>query len=136
MGVVYYLARPDNHTLFELGKWWRDPDVFFGGEVQADDGDEPRALLEEERLRSQIWQELAGERTGVDRDDYATELARRLTRFAEGRPVVHCSDAGDYFEGPEWHDLDLDLDDEGPDRRVIDTAYSEDWDLSPGAERR
>ena len=80
MGVVYYLAREDNRTLFEIGKWTAISEVFeelCGGRAWAQ-----FVVPEAVPLCTLLRVAIADERLEVDRDAYASELARRITAFS------------------------------------------------------
>lgn len=84
MGTVYYLARDDNHTLFELGKWHQLGELFseLAGPHRGASFELPGEATLRDRIRVAVddWKD-------VDRDAYAAECARRITAFADGHVV-------------------------------------------------
>lgn len=116
MGTVYYLAREDNHTLFDLGKayaaareWragmrhWEAPvvvDLFLGPLLKV--------------LRTGL---------GCEPDTpYLCEVIRRIRRFADGHEVTLLDD--DDLEGRAPLNL---YRDENGDLRVVDSRFTDDW---------
>jgi len=120
MGIVHYLGRPDNRTLFELGKFWWEPTVFLGDapDVQTDRirSTDLHALLPEDVLAFRIRRKLRD--ATLENQRYAVALARRIVAFADGHPVTFTNDhADDHDEYRDEHD----------ERNVVDTAYTDDW---------
>ena len=110
MGTVYYLAREDNYTLFDLGKAYGYAHEFRKrhGEATATSG---QAAV--------IFAELDG------RYPHHAQIATHLHDFADGKPLrllddnFLCDDSGElYREG----DRDL---------RIIDSVFEGDWKARP-----
>jgi len=127
MGIVHYLGRatPDR-ALFCLGKFWYEPAVFFGAEIGQRPSYQlalaPHELVNEATLYLNIIATLHrdGGMPLAEREPYARELARRITRFAAGQPVEFHNDASS--------DMEDYRDDHGDgDLNIVDTAYSSDW---------
>lgn len=99
MGCLYYLARDDNRTLFELGKVLGSmrevlnlPDWDLAD--YSDERPPPKQLPE----LAELTQRLAAEFTGPhwrlpDAAEYADHLAKRLITWADGHPVVFTSES-------------------------------------------
>lgn len=103
MGVVYYIARDDNRTLFELGKYayaFRDEAERAGGLTSAG-----------------IWK-AAGEAVEDATPEWRTMLVERILWWAEGQPVRFFSDTS-----YEWEAVRYDTD---SPYVITGTAYSED----------
>ena len=122
MGIEYYLAREDNHTLFRIGKLSAISDLFLGlGDGRACYyGFLPRAVPSEPDLRVLIRVAIDDSNLSVDRDEYAAELARRIVAFADGQWVLVLNDASN----DELMDEHYSTDD---DPNVIDSVYTADW---------
>lgn len=119
MGVVYYLAREDNRTLFELGKWHALSDVFE--ELRTHRPWAGFVLPDEDTLRTLLRASIADKRLDVDSDAYTAELARRIVNFGRDS-VIHL--ANDY-SSDEYLDVHFKKPDD--DLNVVDSAYSTDW---------
>ena len=90
MGTIYYLLRPDNYTLFELGK------SLVNG-VFENSFTVPRPLPDHEALCSRIKMEVARRfAIDVDKDPewrgYPEALAHRIIEWSEGRRVMFISE--------------------------------------------
>lgn len=122
MGVLYFLAREDTHTLFEIGKLWVIADVFRElGEGRARDWEWlPRTVPAEADLRGLIRAAVDGFDLSVDRDAYAAELARRIVAFAGDQPVCLLNDASNDETLYDHYSDDDEL-------RIVDSAYTSTW---------
>lgn len=113
MGVVNYLAREDNGTLYEIGKVWSwRLNVLGNGELFSfpiDDA-ELGELAGQLKLR---WDESLTERCPVI---YFSDVARDMARWADGKPVRCVTEFSGLIE--RWQDQDMDAsiaDSSGPD---------------------
>lgn len=122
MGVMYYLAREDNRTLFEIGKFSEISDLFREFGIGADCKWEwsPREVPSEPDLRELIRVAIDDAELSVNRDAYAGELARRIVAFAGGQPVCLLNDVS---EGDWMHRHYAD----GDSLRVVDSVYTKEW---------
>jgi len=117
MGVMYYLAREDNRTLFEIGNFTEISELFldFG---DADQGFVSRCIPREDELAGLIRCAIESSELSVDKDVYAGELARRVSIFCGGHLVAVLNDSSSNFDRYE---------DESGALRVVDSAYTSDW---------
>jgi hypothetical protein len=117
MGVMYYLAREDNRTLFEIGKFTEISELFldFGN---ADQGWAPRCIPREDELAILIRRAIESSELSVDKDAYAGELARRVSIFCGGHSVAVLNDSSSDFD--RYGDKDGAL-------CVVDSAYTSGW---------
>lgn len=125
MGIVYYLARVDNRTLFEIGKFSAIADLFRElGEGRARDLEfMPRNIPSESNLRELVVTAIKDLNLSIDRDTYANELARRVVRFTDGNPVCLLNDASS--DEILWGQYT----DDNDELRVIDSVYTSNWKL-------
>jgi hypothetical protein len=102
MGTTYYLARPDNHTLFDM-------DRAFGLELLMPTSETERVDFRVLYLALHEW---------YGGDD-VTPLMRDIQEFAQGRPV--------YFISEHHKQLDVDVDDwyEGNRLRVVGRRHKD-----------
>lgn len=123
MGVMYYLAREDNRTLFEIGKLSAISDLFREfGEGRAREWEWlPREVPPESDLRELIRAAIDDLDFSVDRDTYAAELARRIVAFANGQSVCLLNDAS---SDDKMHNHYTDDNDR---LRVVDSVYTAEW---------
>lgn len=127
MGIIYYLAREDDRTLFELGKFREISDLFAElGEGRAKEWEFlPREVPPEPDLRELIRVAIDDSNLDVDPDAYAAELARRIVAFADGRQVCLLNDASSDDEMDEHYKTnDGDLNVVGS----VDTTEWGDWE--------
>lgn len=80
MGVIYFLARDDNRTLFELGKF------AFGWKAEAE---RVGGIL----TSAAIWRAL-DDTNEPPSAEYKRLVTDRVLRWAEGKPVRVFTDAG------------------------------------------
>lgn len=123
MGICYYLAREDNRTLFEIGKFREISDLFSElGEGRAKEWEFlPREVPPEPDLRELIRVAIDDSNLGVDRDAYATELARRIAAFSSGQRVCLLNDASSDDEMDEHYRTN------DGDLNVVDSVDSTGW---------
>src|SRR5690242_19990503 len=108
MGVCYYLARDDNHSLYELWKVseWRDAfaELSTGGVITPSDHD-PARIADALRRHSTGWGY-----EGVLDGDYLERVAADIVRWADGWPFRFISEHdrridGNYPDSPFWLDF-------------------------------
>ena len=122
MGVMYYLAREDNRTLFEIGKMSGVSDVFRElGEGRAREQEWlPRYVTAEAELRDLIRPAIDDPaNSSVIGDAWAAECARRIVAFAGDQPVCLLNDHSSDDEMRRNYA-------DGDDRRIVDTVYFAD----------
>lgn len=128
MGTVYYLARPDNRTLFELGKWCNLGGLFHDMESPLCRAQTWVALelpSEAELLAGVTWYHRDWNRatSEIDVDAYIAEVVRRLIAFAGGKPLELLNDCSSEFgDGPG--DGYMDANDE---LNVTDDVFTSHW---------
>lgn len=100
MGTVYYLAREDNHTLFDLGKSYEAARVWRGDRDRFD-----RVVVD-----TSVGALIKVLRTGMGFEaetPYLAEVIRRIQRFADGHEVILFDD--DDVDNQTYRDNDDEL---------------------------
>lgn len=93
MGIVYYLAREDSHTLYEIGKlpqWRRVFETYGAGFFEIHVPAVVGALV---AACEGMWCE-----PGSFDAEYLEYVARDVQRWSEGRPFVWLSEHADRLE--------------------------------------